>query len=214
MIAFTAEIALGLALQSVALVLVFGLVRRPWIGQTGFLFVIMAVLYHGVTEIAEALFPGRNIYRLMISQSELNHAVLIMSSGILVCAVAYVVVSRIRIPRLSPQRSNYVPAQWSLPPWQLMLAIATPLYFATLIGQRNSTVGYWLIGLSDQFLILTLTMATFVFLYHFRGRFLLLIIPAQIVLLVLIGQRATVAAALIMVLSAPPATGFASSPAR
>ena len=202
MITFSVEIALGIALQAAAMLLVCGFVRRPWIGNTGFLFLVMAVLYHGVTEIAQALFPGHNFYRLLISQSELNHSVMILSSGILVFAVTYVFVSRIRISRFSPLRNSYVPPQWRLPPWQFMLAVAAPLYFATLIGQRNSAMGYWLTGLSDQFLMLTLAMATLVFLIHFRGRFLLVVMPLQIALLVLIGQRATVAVALVMVLSA------------
>lgn len=208
MTTFTVEVALGLALQAAALLLVVGFIRRPWIGHTGFLLVLMAVLYHGGTEIAQSVFPSRNSYRLLITQSELNNAVLIMSTGIFLFAVTYVVASMTRIQRLAWGRKGHVPQLWQLPPWQLMLALAAPLYTAALTAQRNSVSGYWLTGLSDQFLMLTLSMATFVFLYHFRGRFILIVIPLQIAMLVLIGQRAIAVFALVMVWSALARSGI------
>jgi len=70
------QIGAGLALQLAALVLVFRQVGRNWMRYIGAIFVVMAVLYHGVDEILVVLYSGRNPYRRFVQATYVDQFIL------------------------------------------------------------------------------------------------------------------------------------------
>ena len=62
----------AVAMQAAALVVVHAAIRGQWMRHPGALFILVAVLYHGGTEVMQAVWPGRNPFRAWTAQDMLD----------------------------------------------------------------------------------------------------------------------------------------------
>ncbi len=83
-------VILGLLIQLVALVLLFNRLGHTWYSHLGAIFVLMAVLYHGISEIFISLFSSQDAYRSLFEAKYVGQFVLLISVAILVFTIAYV----------------------------------------------------------------------------------------------------------------------------
>lgn len=174
----------GLFLQTVAVGLVLMRTRNRPLAYTGTLFVLMSFLYHGATEVMQALFPGMNLYRDMVSQSVIDKWVVLFSLAILIFALVYC----LRLRPISRQSEGAAKSP-ELIDWRLGAALVVPAYVMTLTGLGKSTLGYWTAGLISEFLGIIVILTLLAFLFKFGSRYL---VPTLLVLVIvgsLIGGR-------------------------
>lgn len=198
----TVSIAAGLVLQLVALLVVRWAIRGQWLRHTGALFVCIAVVFHGVTEIVQALFPGRNEYRTVVDRHVLDDWVLWVSAAILVYAVVYALMLR---AGKGEQAAQPVDVSSLSLPW---LAGATlPLLALSLTGAGvssgqagQSNDGYVAGGLAVQFTLFLVAVVGALAIARFGRRWTLLILLAEVAVLSLIGARLDILAGCLLVL--------------
>src|SRR5689334_12159609 len=80
---------LGLALQAGAAWIVHLAIQGQWLRRPGGILLAMAILGHGVTELMQWAWPGRNAFRRFIDQSALDDWMLLVSAALFVYALAY-----------------------------------------------------------------------------------------------------------------------------
>jgi len=77
-------LALGLLLQATALLAVLRQTGRRFPAYCGAMFVAMAVVYHGTTEVVQLVLPDRSIYRLHGAPTELDTWIITVSIALTV----------------------------------------------------------------------------------------------------------------------------------
>ncbi len=141
----------------------------------------MACVLHGLTEIVQLIFPGRNFYRQLVAQEDVDSWVLIVSFGILAFSLSYILVlSRLRRDgdivvgalALAGKTNVWVP----IGVWQLLFAL--PGYLVAVSGENPEDLGYWATGLTDQFLLFGIVLTSTLFLLK-RQKWLIPIILVQ-----------------------------------
>ena len=60
----TLTLITGWSVQLAALALLLGRVKRDWRVHVGAIFIILALIYHGLGEFLYRVFPDQNTYRL------------------------------------------------------------------------------------------------------------------------------------------------------
>jgi hypothetical protein len=192
----------GLGIQMLALVILLRYTGSRWLSYAGVLFVAMACVLHGLTEIVQVIFPGRNFFRQLVAQDDIDSWVLIVSFGILVFSLSYILVLKRR------RRTGDVgAAPWSagkanvwVPDWRLAALFALSGYLVAVSGKDPEVLGYWATGLTQQFLLFSVVLTSTLFLLK-RQKWLIPIILVQSGALLLIGSRLTVLAGIVMLLS-------------
>jgi hypothetical protein len=199
----------GLGIQVLALVIVLRQTGSRWFSYTGVLFVMMACILHGMTEIVQVIFPGRNFFRLLVAQEDVDFWVLIVSFGILIFSLCYILVLK-RLRRTG----DIGAASWSVgkanvwvPDWRLAALFALPGYLVAVSGENPEDLGYWATGLTDQFLLFGIVLTSTLFLLK-RQKWLIPIILVQSGALLLIGSRLTVLAGIVILVSTLMRHGF------
>src|ERR1039458_8754153 len=205
-------VVLGLLIQVVAVGLLFAKLGRTWFRHLGAIFILMAVLYHGVSEILFALYPSGDTDRLLVDPKYVGQFVLLISVAILVFTIAYVWAIGKRpgpVPPIDTPDATLTKRTFD---YRLMLLITAPLLILTFRGQgygsngglpAGASVGVTL-GLTQQFLLLGLVLSGFALVMRYGRRWILHVLVAQSIILGLVDQRATpvfVAVMLIYVLS-------------
>lgn len=190
-------IALGLCLQAAALLILFYRLRREWFTHVGAWFVLLAVAYHGLNEVFLWWFPGYDPYRLLVTPDYVGQFVIWVSVAILLFSVAYVVtVGRRSISTSGAETTIQLRRTTRFFDWRVMSIAALPLLVLTLGGQgylSNIDVSTQspgvAVGLSNQFFLLAVVLASFGLVSRFGTRALLPVLAAQSLLVASTGER-------------------------
>ena len=192
-------LALGLLLQGLAVGVVLLLRPRHSAVGLGALFVGVATIYHGVTELVQQIAPGDNPNRRLTSDSQVADWTLLIGISLLAFTVGYAVIARRSSVRLGVTRERVV----EYLDWRPTVAFALVLVAIMAVGKGKASPGvdgsaptgdlYVTSGLVTQFLPIALSLASFAILARTRGRGLVLVLAAQCALHTLAGQRLEVA---------------------
>jgi hypothetical protein len=213
----SATLVIGLLFQLLALLILAAVVGRRWFSYVGALFIVMALIFHGLTEFVQSALPGQNPYRLLVSQSQIDEWVLLVGVGILVLTIAYVL-SLAGIGSRETVAETVVANEISSPvDWRLAFGACLPLYLVAIsaitlrspLEQPIQTGGwdYFILGLTAQFLVLGVVLTSFSYLVEHKGRHVFAVLFLQSLALALLGERLTVLIAILMLLHALATTG-------
>ena len=192
------DLVIGLFLQLAAVALVLIRTRGRWLAYVGALFVVVAFVYYGVWEVVQLIFPGRNFYRMLVSQEDVDAWVLIVSIALFLFAGVYCLSLRnTRKPLYDPDQL----AQWAkrhLPDWRLVLILAVPSFWVAISGQD---FGFWVNSLSSYMTSFIFLTAFTVLILRSGPRFILPVLLIQVLLFTLLGSRTAVVMNAIILLS-------------
>ncbi|MET7876535.1 hypothetical protein ABZS52_06305 [Micromonospora profundi] len=208
----TVAVWAGLTIQAAALIWVHTVVRGEWGRRPGALMLAAAVVFHGVTEVMQAMWPGRNFFRTYVDQQLIDNWILLVSVAIACYAVTYgsvVMHSRRRKPAAHAHDEAGL-ARLRLP-WLLLLVL--PLLVATGQGKgalqplapvaADSDIperGGVLVDLAGEFLVPVVGIIGAVILVRWGMRWLVPVLAVQGVLLALAGTRAMIVFAAVLTL--------------
>jgi hypothetical protein len=212
----SATLLSGLLIQLIALLILAAAVGRRWFSYVGALFIVMTLIFHGLTEFVQVAFPGNNAYRLLISQPEIDEWVLLVSFGILLVTLSYVLTLASMGSRKSSGETIVAKEIVSPVDWRLAFGACMPLYLVAISAvnlrsplEEPTTGGwdYFILGLTSQFLVLGIVLTSFSYLVEHKGRHVFEVLFVQSLALALLGQRLTVLIAIVMLLHALATTG-------
>ena len=193
----TSSAVIGLALSTSGLLLVLFKGPKPRMASIGFIFLVMAFVYHAVGEVLQAAFPADALYRNWVASTEESAWAALVGGAILVYSLAYVVTMR-----SVKQRAAVPPiAEEGWPRWTTMTWLTLPILVTALFAAEFSSaqVSYLAGGLVSQYLVPGITMAAFLYLRQTRRPQVVLAMAAMMIALASLGQRMTVVAGLLMV---------------
>ncbi|RAO54517.1 hypothetical protein [Micromonospora saelicesensis] len=207
----TVSVAIGLAIQVTSVVMVHLAIRGDWMRRPGALMLLVAVLFHGVTEVMQSLWPDRNFFRTYVGQEVIDDWVLLVSGAIAVYACTYALV--VRQPRVRP--TSHAKPEAGLEglrlPWLLLLA--APLLVATWQGKGavqplapvNAGAdiperGGVLVDLAGEFLVPVMAILAAVVLVRWGTRWMLPVLVVESALLAMAGTRAMIVFAAVLTL--------------
>lgn len=137
-------VGLGWLIQVFALTILFVKLGRRWYRHIGAIFIVMAVLYHGIGEVFIRLFPGQDPYRNLFNVAYVNPFMVWISLAILAFTIAYLwVVRRIAAPQDEMDRTE-VQLTKSLFDYRVMLIVTVPLLVLTLGDRVTDLMEGWL----------------------------------------------------------------------
>lgn len=192
------NLVIGLLFQLAAVALVLLKTRGRWIAHVGALFVLVAFIYYGVWEVVQIVFPGRNFYRTLVSQDDVDAWVCVVGFALLLFSIVYCLSLR------NSRKPSYEPvqlAQWAkrhLPDWRLVLILAVPGFWVTISGQD---FGYWINNLSLYLTGFAFLTASTALILKSGPRFVLPVLLIQALLFALIGARSAIVMNAIILLS-------------
>ena len=191
-------LAIGLVCQALAILLVFVFLGRRAVGLIGVAFIGVAVIFHGLTEISQLWTPF-NLYDPFANQEAVDRWVWIAGVAILGMTVSYLLALR-EVPL--QQDASDLP----IFDWRVLLVLSVPIYYVALQFDPNQSNDggtlYWLAGLSAQFLIIALALASLDYIRKNGSRYVLAVLLIQALVLAPIGSRWSVAAGLLLTLYA------------
>ena len=124
----------GVFVQAVAVAWVHATIRGEWLRRPGALMLLAAVVFHGVTEVMQAVWPGRNFFRTYVDQRLIDDWMLLVSAAVACYALAYgLFVVRSRRVKPAAHAHHEVGLARLRLPWLLLLAM--PLLVATSQGK-------------------------------------------------------------------------------
>jgi hypothetical protein len=205
----TVSVLIGLLLQGGALWFVNSAIRGDWLRRPAALLLATAVINHGFTEVMQWVWPGRNNYRAWIEQPDLDDWMLVVSTAVVLYAVAYVLVLRIRggsgRQQLFPA-ADYVKGV----PLRALLAFVVPLLVVTwqgvgvlapaALGKEATRDNYLTVGLAQQFLVPVSAMAGVVVLVRYGIVALIPLLAVQGAMISMTGTRTMVVATCLVTL--------------
>jgi hypothetical protein len=203
-------VILGLLIQLVALVLLFKRLGGTWYRHLGAIFILIAVLYHGISEIFISLLPSQDTYRSLFEPKYVGQFVVLISVAILVFTIVYVwaigprpgPVSRADTPDAALTRQVF--------DYRLMFLITAPLLILTLGGQGFDSGGGFTggagvgttLGLTEQYFVLGIVLSGFGFVMRFGGRWAVPVLIVQSLILALVGERLVIVTGALMLVYA------------
>jgi hypothetical protein len=145
-----------LLIQAVAVaVVVIGPRGRFRFDGLGTQVVIVAAVYHGLTEALQSAFPQANFYRDYLNDDDVDRWLWIVSTSLLAFACAYVASSRLRSRSIRPVATHAISLG---KPW-FWLVVTVPLYVYSVFGAHDIDA-YWAGGLAEQFLLLSMVLTS------------------------------------------------------
>src|SRR5664280_2423226 len=203
-------VVLGLLVQIVALGLLFTKLGHTWFRHLGAIFILMAVLYHGVGELFIALFPSEDPYRPLFDPKYVGQFVLLVSMAILVLTIAYVWAIGKRPGPVPPADTPGAALTKRIFDYRLMLLVTAPLLILTLGGQGYGSNGGLnggagvgtTLGLTQQFFILGIVLSGFGFVMRFGRRWIFPVLIAQSLALAIVGERLVILIGAVMLIFA------------
>lgn len=207
----------SLLIQVGAVVLVFAVLRRRAFSHVGMWFLLVAVAYHGLTEVFQ-YFVGANAAYRHFGSDQAQAFVPYVSLALFLYAIVYLAVLA-RRPVFSEARAEPGDTAQLLRvlDWRALGLLVVPLLLLTVQGQgwtveTGSTgtagTGYWATGLTQQFLGLGIVLLAFVVLVRNEGRHAGWVFVAQTVAVTLLGERFLIIVASVMLLYAMRWYGF------
>jgi hypothetical protein len=185
----TISIAIGLALQGMAVTIVHVTVRGRWLSHAGAIFLAMSVVFHGLTEVIQLILPGYNNYRRLINQHDLDRWMILVSTAILIYAGTYAIVMRYlgRGEPITPADLTGIKTWW-------LLALTVPVLVSMMAGRSETKLEsggaeYFVGGLTTQFLMILVSLAGAQLILRWGSRWLLPVLGGQVLLISLSGQR-------------------------
>jgi hypothetical protein len=150
---------LGLLLQVVAVLIVLAYVRSRWLVSCGVLFVTVAFLYHGLSEIVQRVFPGHNEFRDLVAQNAVDVWTVLAGAAMLCFAACYCIT--LYLLRSRRRRTHESPLVSRVPGWVVLLILSVVSRLIVLSGQD---LGYWVMSFAAYLgdLLLVLGCAGFV----------------------------------------------------
>lgn len=202
-------VVLGLLIQLVALVLLFNKLGHTWYRHLGAIFILIAVLYHGISEIFISLFSSQDTYRTLFEPKYVGQFVLLISVAILVFTIAYVWAIGTRPGPVLVADTPGAALTRQVFDYRLMFLITAPLLILTLGGQgfdsgsglTGGAVGTTL-GLTEQYFVLGIVLSGFGFVMRFGGRWAVPVLIAQSLILALVGERLVIITGALMLIYA------------
>jgi hypothetical protein len=210
----TVSVLAGLAAQATTVAGVHVAIRGEWLRRPGALLLVAAVIFHGLTEVMQAIWRDRNPFRVYVDQTAIDNWIMLVSVAIVIYGIAYgsVVVRRRRVPTPEPAPADPVLAGVSLP---MLLALVAPLLVATWTGrgvlqplapgQADADIPErqgLLVDLAGEFLVPLLAITGAVVLVRHGTRWLIPVLGAQAAMLTVAGIRATIVIAGVLTLFA------------
>ncbi|WP_433553696.1 hypothetical protein ACQP08_11010 [Micromonospora zamorensis] len=208
----TVSVMVGVFVQVVAVVWVHATIRGEWLRRPGALMLLAAVVFHGVTEVMQAVWPGRNFFRTFVDQRLIDDWVLLVSAAVACYALAYglIVVRSWRDKPAAHAHDEVGLARLRLP-WLLLLVV--PLLVATSQGkgalqplspgavdQDIPERGGVLVDLAGEFLVPVVAITGAVVVIRWGMRWLVPVLAAQGALLAMAGTRAMIVFAAVLTL--------------
>jgi hypothetical protein len=203
-------VVLGLLIQLVALVLLFNRLGGTWFRHLGAIFILIAVLYHGVSEIFISLFPSQDTYRTLFEPKYVGQFVLLISVAILVFTIAYVWAIGARPGPFLPADTPGAALTKRVFDYRIMFLITAPLLILTLGGQGfdsgggltgGGSVGTTL-GLTEQYFVLGIVLSGFGFVMRFGDRWTVPVLVVQSMILALLAERLIILTGALMLIYA------------
>lgn len=186
----------GLLLQLVALVIVLGLVGTRLPMFNGALLVVMLCIFHGLTELANILFPGLTTNLMLVDQESVDQWVVLVGMAILFFSIAYVwTMKHYKVTRVKAASEAHPQVKLLL-----LFAIAIPsLVMGLRMGQANyRTYGYWLGGLSQAVFLLATVMCFVCMILRCRKSWTPFLLVGETLPFILLGSRLSVIAVFVM----------------
>jgi hypothetical protein len=193
----SATLLAALVIQLLSVGILRARLGRRWLGRPFTLFVLMATVFHGISEVLIRVAPaGVHVHspRWSIEQSYIDEAAFMVSVGLLVAVLGYVIVARPVTPGPPPLeivRSMLRPLDWRI----TGLAVI-PFLLATVAGRGYGNLNVFslnpaaiLVSLSNTFLVILVVLTAFLFVVRYGRRWLVAALVTQSVLLAVAGQR-------------------------
>jgi len=199
----TVSVVLSLVLQVVGLGVVRWTIHGQWARHAGALLLVVASAYHGLTEVVQALFPGRNTYRNYVTQAQRDDWVLLVSGALLIYALAYTLAVRRRESPEPPVTSiEGLNLRWLLL-ITVPLLVLSMLGFAFVVGNGDPTGGadnYLVTGLVGQFTVFLTAVCGALVIIRFGVRWALPVLLLEAIVISTIGARGMVIVTCVMTL--------------
>jgi hypothetical protein len=203
-------VILGLLIQLVALVLLFNRLGRTWYSHLGAIFILMAVLYHGISEIFISLFSSQDAYRSLFEAKYVGQFVVLISVAILVFTIAYVWAIGSRPGPVLVAGTPDAALTKQVFDYRLMFLITAPLLILTLGGQGFDSGGGLAggvsvgttVGLTEQFFVLGIVLSGFGFVMRFGDRWIVPVLVVQSLILALLAERLLILTGALMLIYA------------
>ena len=210
----SATLALALVIQLASVVVVVLATKPSRLRYIGLLFIVMAFIYHGVTEVYQLVFGPNHLYRAFVDQEPIDSWALLVSTGMLCFAVVYA----LSLSRTSPP--THVPKAPA--DWRFVLALVVPLFLGALYStvvlnagieaEVNQGADTWLPTLASQFLLLLTVLLSYCFIVKSQEPRVGWIVAAQSLVLILLGERLQVLAGIVVLLYALARVGVRIKP--
>ena len=196
--------AVCVAIQCGVLVMLVLRLGRQSLGRLGFLLMATAFCYHGLTEIVQAVFPGRNSYRIFTDTRSMDLWLIVITSVMVLFTAVYLWHINVRagaINRLGLLRAAL--SRTFLVRWPILLGMgAVGLVLTIVEPSAESGTGYWAGGLADQFTVLLLALSLSTLCLTTSGRRTLFLFACYSILIVGYGARNRVLVMMAMAVSA------------
>ena len=205
------KFGLGLGMMAGSLLLILHGVKKDRLSNFGFLFVFIACLYHGLTEIVQLIFPDYNMYRTLVDQQAVYAWLLRVGAAILVISIVYrIVYAKADLLVSVRKKKAGLLNRAGLPGWRFLLVLAIPIYLATLLGKLSpdSELGYWATGLSQQYMYLAIVLTSIVFVLKKTPKYLFPVLLLQSFAVFLIGSRFFIVGSAILLIGTVQRYGY------
>ena len=193
----TTLIAFSAILQLSAIYWMWRIVKNNWFSRCGALLLTMMVIYHGLTEVVNVIFPDRNFYRVLTSNREIAVWVLTVSFAIVVFVWGYFLATNtyrkefLRNTAGGPSVLNI----------RALFLISVSCFLFYFSSRFDPEANYWRAGLSNQFLILSVVLSFASLLSETKGKYFFPVILSQSLCMSLLVSRLSILASLLMLLS-------------
>lgn len=185
----------ALCLQATAIALVRYRLGRTWLRRPTVFLIINAVIYHGVSALLLLIPSVRewDTYRIGIANQNIDMATLIMSAGVLVLAISYLIA--LGRPMLLTRDEQGKAPDLRVIDWRPLAIACIPFAILTYHGQGYNSVNALnsstSVGseLASTFFTSFVVLAAFAFLLRHGSRWLLPTIIVQSVILAAAGER-------------------------
>ncbi|MEU8298078.1 hypothetical protein AB0C04_12445 [Micromonospora sp. NPDC048909] len=210
----TVSVVTGLVVQAVTVIGVHAVVRGEWLRRPGALLLAAAVVFHGVTEVMQALWPDRNVFRTFVDQKLIDDWVLLVSVAIAAYGIGYAAVVARERKKHRPAHTHHDAGLAGLRlPW--LLALVIPLLAATWSGngalqplapaqaglETPERQGI-MVDLASGFLVPLIAVTGAVILVRYGIRWVIPVLAVECALLALAGTRAMIVIGCVLTLSA------------